>query len=95
MSSVIHKVDVFVGFGEQEIPAGKILHMDCLPYAEGVLQVWVQAETDQDLKHTGTRTVRIYPTGGTPQQGETHLATTVTPGFLVWHLYATAGPSDA
>lgn len=91
MNSVIRKFEIFPGFGQQELPTGKVLLMECQPYAEGVLHVWIQTETDQDLNPTSTRPARVYPTGGTPLPGETHLASILTPGGQVWHLYEGTG----
>jgi len=87
MGTVIHKIHIHLGVGASPLPTGKVLHMQQHPANEQMLQVWIEAETDQDLKYTGHRPVCVYPTGGTPAQGAQHLATTVTEGGLVWHLY--------
>jgi len=87
MGTVIHKIDILLGLAGRTLPTGKVLHLQEKPLAQGVLQAWVEAETDQDLKYTSLRPVCVYPTGGTPAEGAQHLATTVTEGGLVWHLY--------
>lgn len=87
MGTVIHKFDVLLGVGGATLPTGKVLHLQRHPVAEQALNVWIEADTDQDLNYTGHRPVCVYPTGGTPAQGAQHMATTVTERGLVWHLY--------
>lgn len=87
MGTVIHKFDVLLGVGAETLPTGKVLHFQGHRAGEHALNVWIEADTDQDLNYTGHRPVWIYPTGGTPAEGAQHLATTVTERGLVWHLY--------
>lgn len=86
MATKVLKWDVPVDDQDHPVGGGKVLFVTCqgTPYS---VQVWTQeiVNDNGDLAYPFRR-VRVYGTGQTIPDGDSHIGSTLAASF-VWHLY--------